>query len=197
MARHATLTHFLDAARDTLFRRASADEPPGAAASRVFEALDRPASTSSRSGNTPPPAYRHLVPALEQAKSAPETAALSTALAALEPRLRWIRRAGSEAHGAAFHDGHANAVIVGPDGLERRGDVLIGVSIVAPNVRYVDHRHPPEEVYIVMSDGEWYQEGRGWHTPGVGGIVYNSPNVVHAMRAGAEALLAVWLLPTD
>ena len=197
MARHATLTHFLDAARDTLFRRASAGEPPAAAAARVFEALERPASTSSRGGNTPPPAYRHLVPALEQAKSAPETAALAATLAALEPSLRWIRRAGSETHGEAFHDGHANAVIVGPDGLERRGDVLIGVSIVAPNVRYVDHRHPPEEVYIVMSDGEWYQEGRGWHTPGVGGIVYNSPNVVHAMRAGAESLLAVWLLPTD
>ena len=197
MAREATLAHFLDAARDALSTRVSAGEPPGAVASRVFDALDRPASTSVRDGSTPPPAYRHLVPALELAMSAPETAALADALAALEPSLRWIRRAGSEAHGEAFHDGHANAVIVGPDGLERRGDVLIGVSIVAPNVRYVDHRHPPAEVYIVMSEGEWYQEGRGWHTPGAGGIVYNPPNVVHAMRAGAEALLAVWLLPTN
>ena len=197
MARHPTLTQFLDAARDTLFARTSAGEPSGAAALRVFEALRRPASTFVPDGNTPPPAYRHLVPALEQAKSAPETAALAAALAALEPSLRWIRRAGSEAHGEAFHEGHANAVVVGPDGLERRGDVLVGVSVVAPNVRYVEHRHPPEEVYIVMSEGEWYQEGRGWHAPGVGGIVYNSPNVVHAMRAGADTLLAVWLLPTD
>ena len=197
MTRHATLARFLDAARDTLSTRASAGEPAGAVASRVFDALDRPAGTSVPSGNAPPPAYRHLAPALLQAKSAPETTALAEAFAALEPDLRWNRRAGSEAHGRAFHDGHANAVIVGPDGLERRSDVLIGVSLVAPNVRYVDHRHPPEEVYIVMSEGEWYQEGHGWHTPGVGGIVYNSSNVVHAMRAGAEALLAVWLLPTD
>ena len=112
----------------------------------------------------------------------------------LEPELRWRRRPGSEAHGTAFHDGHANAEIVGPMGLEQRGDVWFGVSLVAPGVRYVEHRHPPEEIYIVMSEGEWYREGRGWHTPGLGGVVYNPPNVVHAMRAGPVALLALWLL---
>ena len=100
----------------------------------------------------------------------------------------------SEAHGRTFHDGHANADIVGPAGLERRSDVMLGASLVAPDVRYVDHRHPPEEVYIVMSEGEWYREGCGWHTPGIGGIVYNPPDAVHAMRAGNRALLAFWLL---
>ena len=71
-------------------------------------------------------------------------------------------------------------------GLEQRSDVWFGASLVAPNVQYVDHRHPPEEVYVVMSEGEWYREGRGWHTPGVGGVVYNPPNVVHSMRAGSS-----------
>ena len=61
-------------------------------------------------------------------------------------------------------------------------------------MRYVDHQHPPEEIYIVMSDGEWYREGTGWYVPGAGGTVYHPPHVVHAMRAGAVPLLAVWLL---
>ena len=72
-----------------------------------------------------------------------------------------------------------------------------GATLVAPDVRYIDHRHPPEEVYIVLSEGEWYREGLGWHAPGIGGVVYNPPNVVHAMRSGPAALLALWLLPSD
>ena len=196
MKRSGALARFLESARDTLSTRAGHGTASATAAARVFDALGRPAGAAAPGGDAPPPAYRHLAGALERARAAPEVEALAEAFAALEPELGWIRRAGSEAHGAVFHDGHTNAVIVGPEGLERRGDVLIGVSLVAPNVRYVDHRHPPAEVYIVMSEGEWYREGDGWHTPGVGGIVYNPPNVVHAMRAGPEALLAVWLLPT-
>jgi quercetin dioxygenase-like cupin family protein len=69
------------------------------------------------------------------------------------------------------------------------------VSLVAPGIRYIDHRHPPEELYIVMSGGEWYREDRGWHAPGIGGIVYNPSDSVHAMRSGPEPLLALWLLP--
>ena len=45
-----------------------------------------------------------------------------------------------------------------------------------------------------MSEGDWYREDRGWHTPGTGGIVYNPPDIVHAMRAGPDPLLAVWFL---
>jgi len=66
---------------------------------------------------------------------------------------------GSEAHGEQFLDGHANATIAGPEGLEIRRDVHIGVSLKAPNVRYPDHHHPPEEIYVVLSDGQWRQ---GW-----------------------------------
>ena len=194
MKRPEALEHFLHIARDTLSTRVEDGTPPGVAATRIFDALADSAGAIAPGTLTPPPAYRHLSSALERARAAPEIASIAEAFGALEPELRWRRRPGSEAHGKTFHDGHANADVVGPMGLEQRGDVLIGASLVAPGVRYVDHRHPPEEVYIVMSEGEWYREGRGWHTPGTGGIVYNPPGVVHAMRAGPEALLALWLL---
>ena len=194
MKRSEALARFLDAARDTLSARLEKRTPPAVAAARVFDALADSVGVIAPGPIAPPPAYRHLRCAFERARAAPELSALTEAFEALEPELRWRRRPGSEAHGTAFHDGHANAEIVGPMGLEQRGDVWFGVSLVAPGVRYVEHRHPPEEIYIVMSEGEWYREGRGWHTPGLGGVVYNPPNVVHAMRAGPVALLALWLL---
>jgi len=193
--RPEALERVLGAARDFLAARVEPGTPPGDAAADIFEALAGSTGDVVPGEAAPPPAYRHLSSALERARVAPDTAPLARAFAGLEPTLHWGRRPGSKAHGRTFHDGHANAVLVGPAGLEQRSDVLVGASLVAPGVRYIDHRHPPEEIYIVMSEGEWYREDRGWHTPGIGGIVHNPSNLLHAMRAGGTPLLALWLLP--
>jgi quercetin dioxygenase-like cupin family protein len=69
---------------------------------------------------------------------------------------------------------------------------------MAPGITYPDHRHPPEEVYIVLSEGDWRQESGPWHTPGIGGIVYNPHDIVHAMRSSSSSpLLGIWCLPVD
>lgn len=163
MKRPEVLVRFLDAARDAISARVEAGTPSSAVAARAFEALENSVGAIVPGSLDAPPAYRHLPSALERARAAPELASLAEAFESLEPELRWRRRPGSEAAGEVFHDGHANADIVGPVGLEQRSDV-------------------------------WYREDRGWHTPGAGGIVYNPPNIVHAMRAGPKALLALWLL---
>ena len=193
--RPGALNRVLDAARDFLAARVETGTPPADAARRIFDALAGSAGAIASGESPPPPAYRYLSSALGCARATPEVTPLAEAFAALEPDLRWGRRSNSEAHGETFHEGHANAVLVGPTGLEQRSDVLVGASLVAPGIRYIDHRHPPEEIYIVMSEGEWYREDRGWHVPGIGGVVYNPSNAVHAMRAGPEPLLALWLLP--
>lgn len=192
--RSQALAIFIDAAREALAARVEIGTPCGDAVGRIFGALADSAGSMVPGTSARPPACRFLAPALDRARTESGVAALAEAFKALDPELRWRRRPGSEAHGRTFHDGHANADIIGPTGLEQRSDLLFGASLVAPNVRYIDHRHPPEEVYIVLSDGEWYREDDGWHAPGVGGIVYNPPNIVHAMRAGPGALLALWLL---
>ena len=121
---------------------------------------------------------------------------LADAFRAIEPQLCWQRRPGAENVPGNFADGHANATIVGDGGLEVRGDVRIGVSLLAPHITYPDHRHPPEELYAVLSPGSWRQDAKPWHEPGPGGVVYNHPNVVHAMRSTSAPLLAVWCLWT-
>lgn len=194
MRRSAALSRFLEAAGDTLAELTETGTPAGDAAERILGALAASAGTIVPSEADPPPACRYLKAALDRAREVPPIASLAAAFSDLVPELTWRRRPGAEVHGERFRDGHANAEIVGPGGLEQREDVLVGVSLVAPGVRYVDHQHPPEEIYIVMSEGEWYREGKGWYVPGAGGTVYHPPNVVHAMRAGAVPLLAVWVL---
>jgi hypothetical protein len=66
---------------------------------------------------------------------------------------------------------------------------------MAPNTDYPVHRHPPEEIYLALSEGEWWKEKTGWFAPGVGGTVHNAPSALHAMRSGARPLFALWALP--
>ena len=120
---------------------------------------------------------------------------LAHSFAALEPGLVWRRRAGaSEGASSGFQDGHANAIIVGPTGLEVRPDVTIGVTLLAPDVRYPDHTHRPEETYLVMSEGAFQNASTPWVSPGVGGTFHNEPEILHAMRSGTRPLLAFWVL---
>jgi len=197
LKRSAALSRFLETAGDTLAKLTDAGTPAGDAAERIASALAASTGEIVPSEAEAPPACRYLRTAIDRARDVAPIASLAEAFSDLAPKLAWRRRPGAEAHGEAFREGHANALIVGPGGFEQREDVLVGASLVAPGVRYIDHHHPPEELYIVLSEGEWYREGRGWYVPGIGGTVYHPPNVVHAMRAGPAPLLAVWLLWVD
>jgi hypothetical protein len=113
----------------------------------------------------------------------------------IEPKLEWRLRTKNDGTASAnFAEGHANAMIVGPGGLEQRDDVWLGVSLLAPNVRYPDHDHAPEEVYLVLSQGEFRQGDGEWFSPGIGGSFYNVPGIKHAMRSLDTPLFAFWTL---
>lgn len=122
-------------------------------------------------------------------------AAVMRALRALSGRLSWARRASIHGAGPDFADGHANAMILGPGGLEERDDLRIGVTLMAPGVTYPLHDHPPEEVYLALTPGEWWNARMDWTDPGPRGLIYNPPGIRHAMRSGATPFVAVWLLP--
>jgi hypothetical protein len=119
---------------------------------------------------------------------------LALAFAALAPRLTWARR-GSATPDQAYYDSHANAVILGPKGLEPRDDLWIGATVMAPGTLYPDHSHAPAEVYIPLTAGEWWNTDMPWTDPGLDGFIHNPPGITHAMRAGAGAFLALWFLP--
>lgn len=71
---------------------------------------------------------------------------------------------------------------------------MIGVSLLAPRVRYPDHNHGPEEVYLVLSPGRFQHGDVGWVEPGIGGTFHNAPGIKHAMASNEAPLLAIWCL---
>jgi len=122
---------------------------------------------------------------------------LGSAFAEVDGRLRWYRRKASVPSDEPFYSSHANAMLVGPGGLEERSDVQVGVTVMPQRMLYPDHDHPPEEVYVALSPGEWWNAAMDWTAPGPGGIIYNPPGILHAMRSHADPFLALWFLPLD
>ncbi len=161
--------------------------------------FDRLARSSGSGGSMPParlPVCRYLDGVYEDmARAASPLGETATAFAAIEGQLHWWRRKGSTPDNQPFYDGHANAMLIGPGGLEERDDVMVGVSLMAPDILYPDHSHPPEEVYVAFTDGAWWNAEMDWTEPGLGGLIYNPPGILHAMRSGPKPFLAAWLLP--
>ena len=81
-------------------------------------------------------------------------------------------------------------MIAGPGGLEPRSDAWLGVSLLAPGVRYPDHDQPPRRPTSCSARASSSQDDGPWFEPGVGGSFHNTPGIRHAMRAGAAPLLA-------
>lgn len=197
--RNAALQEFLVAARTSYLSRAS--EPDSVCSlNKIFAALETPVPYSpvpySNASNGRIPVCHHLDEIAAHMESLPADLQLVVeTFSAIEPALQWRHRQG-DCTGASenFWENHANAIVVGPDGLETREDVWLGVSLVGPNVRYPDHRHPPEETYLVISPGDFRQEHQEWVHVKKGETFYNPPNIVHAMRSSDLPLLAFWAL---
>ncbi|MCA1444238.1 dimethylsulfoniopropionate lyase [Ensifer sp. IC4062] len=161
---------------------------------QIFSALEVPGAERPGPGSRLP-VCAHLEAALSFETEHDSLRRLFDRFRAIEPLLEWRRRSnndGSESEN--FVDGHANAMIIGPGGIEDRRDLWIGVTLMAPNVRYPDHDHAPEEVYLVLSEGEFRQGEGGWFSPGIGGSFYNPPGIKHAMRSVDTPLFAFWAL---
>lgn len=165
---------------------------------KIFTALESPCRCKTV-GGTRLPVSGYLGDALAAMRAAsPSLARVANAFEALEPSLDWHRRStvGPSASDN-FEDGHANVMIAGPGGLEDRNDVWVGVTLMAPHARYPDHNHGPEEVYLFLSSGYFRQGNGAWFEPGMGGILYNEPDITHAMSSCEAPLFATWCLWVD
>ncbi|MEC8700325.1 MAG: dimethylsulfonioproprionate lyase family protein, partial [Pseudomonadota bacterium] len=151
MARLQELQSFLDATRDA-FAKSGATAEALSVADKIFSAANTIPGEAANPDAVEIPACEHLKAALDGAKAEDVPVAdLARALEAIAPRLKWVLRPNGEDDDATFKACHANAVVVGKDGLEARDDIRIGMSLLAPETRYPDHRHPPEEIYTVLT----------------------------------------------
>jgi hypothetical protein len=189
MTRQPDLQAFLDASAAAL-RLATSGEAARAAEAVIgrWAVGGGPGVSAARL-----PVCEWIAPAVAGAPA--ERTSLAKAFAGIEGQLSWKRRASAEVHEQVFWNGHANATILGPGGLEARNDIWVGATVMAPGVRYVDHSHAPEEVYLSLTPGEWWNAGMDWTDPGPSGAIYNPPGIAHAMRSGVGPMLALWYLP--
>lgn len=193
-ARPDDLQSFLDATLDA-FEAHAEDGRAKVSLARIRVALDEPGEVSDTDGGRLPVCALLDEVAAPERFEAPDLRRVIKAFGKIEPRLQWRTRGGDMSTASEnISEGHANAMIVGPGGIERRSDVWLGVSLLAPHVRYPDHNHPPEETYLVFSEGEFRHGDSGWFAPGVGGWLYNEPGISHAMRTGDRPMLAMWAL---
>lgn len=192
--RDAGLQRLIDAIDQCLLVRPRSNET-FQASRKVMAALNRRVGQPKVGTQQRLAVCSELAPALAEAR-ATTTAAVAEAFAAIEPQLSWSRRDTADPSDARFYNGHANALIIGRSGcLEIRDDVWLGVTLMAPHVHYQVHQHPPEEVYLALTGGEWWNAAMDWTEPGPGGTIYNPPGILHAMRSGDKPMLAFWLLP--
>ncbi len=195
MERPAALSRFIHAFDICTQGRLANGHPAKGISQRMCSALHGPGGVPGDGLHHTLAACRYFDAALANARAGPPMLPeMADAFQALDELLAW--RTSTRPGTRVFNQGHANTQIVGPEGIERRSDVILGASLLAPEVTYPLHDHPPEEIYLVMSEGDWFRSGKGWYTPGIGGIVHHPCDVTHAMRAGAAPLLAVWCLWT-
>lgn len=192
MDRPELLQNFLDTVLPIMAARAHDGDSP-ASLGRITSAL-RSTADAGGQPSTLPVCDVWLKPALDRTATDQDMQQVMDALRALSPLLPWRTRSVGPEASEHFPESHANAMLCGPGGIEHRHDVWLGVSLVAPNTRYPDHTHHPEETYLVLSPGEFRRNGTEWFSPGVGGSFFVTPDAVHAMRAGDEPLLALWAL---
>jgi len=191
--RRPEIQAFLDALCDCLAESTAGQPEDRAFAADLAARLAEPGSPGRDGPGARPAVLDHLDAALAGLDAAsPAIRRLGAAFAAIAPIVPWSKRPHEGPDAARFATGHGNALIIGPGGAEVREGVALGVSLLAPHIRYPDHAHPPDELYLVLSEGDWRQGEGDWVRPGIGGTVRNPPGVVHAMRAGARPLLAVW-----
>ena len=71
-----------------------------------------------------------------------------------------------------------------------------GIMLLGPEAGYPEHRHPPEEVYLVLSGSRRWRFGGSdrYLRTDPGQVLSNSANDPHAVEAGPDALVAVWFL---
>ncbi len=120
--------------------------------------------------------------------------ALAQCLARHAGDLRWAQTYGEGDFGRAFLDRYGWTELVGTRGHFASETIAAGFLLLGPDVVYPDHHHVAEEIYAPLTPGTEWRKGDGAFVPrGAGEVIHHPSNVSHAMRTGAEPLLALYL----
>jgi hypothetical protein len=144
-------------------------------------------------------ACRHLPALLGELMT--EESALAAAIADVEDSLCWRQNPNysDEVMGqAGYMDNYAYAELIGPSGLFRGDDFLLGLMILGPGLHYCDHFHAAPELYWLLAGFSEWRSGIGDFAPRAAGeTIWHPPFVPHATRTNDTPMLAAWVWTSD
>jgi len=121
-----------------------------------------------------------------------ETASVCASLTALQGALHW--RQNTNYIDIGFLRSYAYCELLGPSGHWRSDRLSLGLLLLGPRLTYPDHVHPATEIYVVLSGhAQWRQGARPWQDQPPASVITHASMEPHAMRTGAEPLLAAYL----
>jgi Dimethlysulfonioproprionate lyase len=159
---------------------------------QLFGQLESPLPLREGQGRQLPVCKRFLSAALALETSDPVLRNLLDRFVAIEPMLEWkTLPIYYQTASPNLPMGHGNAKIVGPQGIEDRADVSLGVTLMAPNIRYPDHNGAGDHSGLVVSEGELIGKD-GWLARGPKAFFYNPIDTTLAIRSSEKRLLIFW-----
>ncbi len=126
--------------------------------------------------------------------SIPSTDPLVAALVDHAAALAWRQSYTAEDFGAAFLDRYGWTELVGLRGPVPSETVACGILMLGPDIDYPFHAHEAEELYVPLAGAAHWTRGHEAAVEHAAGTPIHHPSwVPHAMRTGAEPLLALYV----
>lgn len=135
---------------------------------------------------------RHLDRAASVAS--PGEKPLLSLLAACRQQFCWGQTYTAEDFDQRFLDNYGWMELIGTRGHFENDAIAAGFLVLGPDILYPDHRHIAEELYVPLTGGTEWRKGEGsFIARAAGEVIHHPSNVTHAMRTGAEPLVALYL----
>ena len=120
--------------------------------------------------------------------------ALVAAVCRAAPSLAWRQTYAVGELGRDFLDNYGWSEIIGATGPVASECLACGFLMLGPATHYPRHRHAAEEMYLPLRGTAHWQQGHApWRELSPGTLIHHAGDEPHAMRTGADPLLALYL----
>ena len=108
--------------------------------------------------------------------------------------LDWRQTYSSADFGQRFLDNYGWSEWIGERGAFISDAIACGVLMLGPDTEYPAHSHEAEELYLPLAGRAWWRAGESdWRLREAGTWIHHPAWTIHAMRTGAEPLLAAYV----
>jgi hypothetical protein len=119
---------------------------------------------------------------------------LVAAVCRAAPSMAWRQTYSPSEVDAAFLENYGWSEILGNNAPIAAERVACGLLLLGPSTHYLSHRHEAEEIYLPLrGTASWQQGDSVWRYRTPGTLIHHAGDEPHAMRTGAEPMLALYL----